>query len=699
MTPFDAWQERNAAYLGAALSWVRLRLQLRALPHQIAAAQPATSAPARGKKARTSLFNRGSGAPPTETRPLLGAPATVVDRARVDEAAAEVARRAHGTPPPALLLLAERLQLSPFERDVLLLGAAVELDTGVAALCAAAQGDRDRPFLTFALALTTLDDPSWDALSPSRPLRRLHLLEIEHTRGVALTASALRIDERIVSFLKGLDFVDERLAPMLSAAPADADSLADSQHALADALAARMRASRGGPFPVLHLTGNTQAARRHVAGAACAALGLRMLRLNADMLPSHPADLELAAQLWRREYLLTPVALYVENGGATRAGEHEGSAARATRFMQRTDGVLFVDDCEAVASALAHAITFDVARPTAAEQASAWRGALGDDGDALAPLLTGQFNLNLADIRALGTQAAPADRGSRVWEACLLHTRPAFAGLAQKLPALATWDDIVLPPQETALLRHLATQVRQRAQVYDGWGFRERMNRGLGITALFAGESGTGKTMAAEVLANALHLDLHRIDLSAVVSKYIGETEKNLSKVFDAAEQGGTILFFDEADALFGKRSEVKDAHDRYANIEVNYLLQRMEAFTGLAILASNLKSALDPAFVRRIRFIVNFPYPAARERQEIWQRAFPPGVPRTELDCARLGKLNLTGGNIHNIALNAAFRAAEDGTAVTMPAVLEAVRMELRKLERPINDADLRWEPRGVGA
>jgi SpoVK/Ycf46/Vps4 family AAA+-type ATPase len=234
--------------------------------------------------------------------------------------------------------------------------------------------------------------------------------------------------------------------------------------------------------------------------------------------------------------------------------------------------------------------------------------------------------------------------------------------------------------------------------VYDEWGFRQKMNRGLGISALFAGASGTGKTMAAEVIANDLRLNLYRIDLSAVVSKYIGETEKNLRQLFDAAEDGGAILFFDEADALFGKRSEIKDSHDRYANIEINYLLQRMEAYRGLAVLATNMKSALDQAFLRRLRFIVNFPFPGAEDRKRIWRKVFPAETPIERLDYDRLARLNLTGGSIHNIALNAAFLAAQAGGAVTMPLVLAAARTEFRKLERPINEADLRWrEPDGV--
>lgn len=234
-------------------------------------------------------------------------------------------------------------------------------------------------------------------------------------------------------------------------------------------------------------------------------------------------------------------------------------------------------------------------------------------------------------------------------------------------------------------------QVRERYRVHQEWGFAGRISRGLGISVLFAGESGTGKTLAAEVLASELKLDLYRIDLSAVVSKYIGETEKNLRRMFDSAEQGGAILFFDEADALFGKRSEVRDSHDRYANIEINYLLQRMEAFRGLAILATNMKTALDTAFLRRLRFIVNFPFPGAKERRRIWERALPEETPRHGLDFDRLARLNLSGGNIHSIALNAAFLAAARRSPVTMPVMLSAARMELRKLDRPFAEADFR--------
>jgi len=233
--------------------------------------------------------------------------------------------------------------------------------------------------------------------------------------------------------------------------------------------------------------------------------------------------------------------------------------------------------------------------------------------------------------------------------------------------------------------------VRHRAVVNDQWGFAARHGRGIGLTALFAGASGTGKTMAAEVIAAELHLDLYKIDLATVVSKYIGETEKNLREIFSAAEQSGAILLFDEADALFGKRSEVRDSHDRYANLEVSYLLQQMEAYQGVAILTTNMQHALDTAFTRRLRFIVQFPFPDAAARELIWRGIFPAATPVADLDFAGLALLTVAGGVIRNIATLAAFQAAGDGGRIEARHILAAVRTEYAKTGKPLTAAELR--------
>src|SRR5262249_49113788 len=260
------------------------------------------------------------------------------------------------------------------------------------------------------------------------------------------------------------------------------------------------------------------------------------------------------------------------------------------------------------------------------------------------------------------TGRRPDDPARSLWAACRAQARPRLGELAQRIESAASWDDLVLPEPQRKGLAEIAAHARHQAKGYDAWGFAPKSSRGLGVSALFSGPSGTGKTLAAEVLANELRLDFYRIDLSQVVSKYIGETEKNLRRVFDAAEEGAAILLFDEADALFGKRSEVKDSHDRYANIEVGYLLQRMEASRGLPLLTTNLRGALHSAFLRRIRSVVQFPFPDPDQREAIWERIFPDETPTEALDRATLAQLNVAGGSIRNIALAAAFLAAESG-------------------------------------
>jgi hypothetical protein len=342
---------------------------------------------------------------------------------------------------------------------------------------------------------------------------------------------------------------------------------------------------------------------------------------------------------------------------------------------------------------------WEVPRPDAAERRSLWRQALGastvEVEDHLEAVVA-HFHLDVEAIRAAGAEVrgAPArevqnDVGALLWRACRAQARPRLGSLAERVDPRARWQDLVLPEGQRGMLQDIAAQVRHSAQVHENWGFAARCRRGLGVSALFVGASGTGKTMAAEVLAGELDLDLYRIDLSQVISKYIGETEKNLARVFDAAEEGGAILLFDEADALFGKRSEVKDSHDRYANIEVSYLLQRMESYRGLAILTTNRRKALDEAFLRRLRFVVQFPFPDEALRAEIWRRIFPPETPTEGLDFHRLARLNLAGGNIRNVALNAAFLAADAGLPVGLPHLRRAARAEYTKLEKPLSETE----------
>ena len=313
--------------------------------------------------------------------------------------------------------------------------------------------------------------------------------------------------------------------------------------------------------------------------------------------------------------------------------------------------------------------------------------------------LAGQFLLTAGQIRDVVASARDAalQRGDSLGEADLFaaartHSNPRLAALARKIVPRYGWQDIILPNDQLALLHELIATVRERPQVLEEWGVGQKLASSRGVTVLFAGPPGTGKTMAAEIIASELGLDLYKIDLSTIVSKYIGETEKNLERIFNEATTSNAILFFDEADALFGKRSEVRDSHDRYANIEISYLLQRMEAYDGVTILATNLRANLDEAFTRRLQFAVDFPFPEEEDRLRIWETLFPVDVPRVEeLDFDLLARrFKLAGGSIRNILVSAAFLAASDGKKVTMDHLLHGTRRELQKMGRLVAEEDV---------
>ncbi len=595
--------------------------------------------------------------------------------------------------PAALTSLARTFGLSDFEQDVVSLVTAIELDPSFGELCARAQGDPRRPFPTFGLALAAFPAAHWSAASPSAPLRAWRLVEV--AAGEGLATARLRLEERVLHHLRGLDAAEERLAGLVSPLAASA-LLTTSQKDLAARLAAAWRQGATGQagLAVLQLVGHDTYGMRAVAAAAAAALGWALDLLAVSALPAAAADLDALARLVGREAALGHRALLLE------AGAGEGADAAAERalvaFATAFRGPLLLAGPERRRLAGQPSLSFDFVRATTAERLELWQAALGERAQPLNGQLTrlaAQFQLPGAGVMAVAAQAATdpdPDPAAALWRACRREARPAIEALAERLSPAVGWDDLVLPRREREQLAELALHVRHCHRVYDEWGFAGRSGRGLGIAALFAGPSGTGKTLAAEVLARELDLDLFRIDLAAVVSKYIGETEKNLKRIFDAAEAGGAVLLFDEADALFGKRTEVKDSHDRYANIEVSYLLQRMEAYRGLAVLTTNRKEALDTAFLRRLRFVVHFPFPDAAARAEIWRRVFPASTPLAELDLARLARLDVAGGNIRNIALAAAFLAAEDGGPLRMEHLLRAARSEYAKLEKPFTESEL---------
>ena len=616
------------------------------------------------------------------------------DQSAIGYAALDPSAIADAAPVPSLDTLCSLFGLGRFERELLLLCAGVELDAAIADLCARIHRDAAAMQPTFSLALAALDEPHWSALLPDAPLRRWRLIEVSPS--ASLTRAALRVDERILHYLVGLDAPDARLAGIAARVTQTAGPVV-SHRRHAESLASSWRAAEPGALPVVVLRGGDPLALQSIAAEACSLVGLELWRMRAGAIPTGVAELEATLRLWEREAVLGARALYLTDDGAA---QHDVIA----RVVEAARGVVVVASDRRIDAAGRPTLTIDIDRIGADEQTALWSASLPSHlVDGWVPELVAQFDFGSDAIRAVArnvTAAAPesliasASESSglreRVWSACRSRTRGSLEELAQRIDPRATWDDLVLPPARMAMLHEIAAQVRGRATVYERWGFARRLSRGLGISALFAGTSGTGKTMAAEVLAADLQLDLYRIDLSQVVSKYIGETEKNLRRVFDAAEEGGAILLFDEADALFGKRSEVKDSHDRYANIEVGYLLQRMEAYRGLAILTTNMRSALDTAFLRRLRFVVEFPFPDVAQREEIWRRVMPAATPTEGLDVAQLARLTVPGGNIINIALNGAFLAAEAGEPVRMGHLLRAARSEYAKLEKPLTEAEI---------
>lgn len=598
--------------------------------------------------------------------------------------------------PSALDALCTMFDLSDFERRILLLCAGVELDGKFAARCAAAPGSAGNAWPSFGLALAAFADAHWDALATTGPLRHWRLLELQGNG--PLVANALRIDERILFYLTGVSVLDERLVGLVRPLPKPAELPASQRvvlERLVEAWTGAIRARRDAP--ALQLCGPDPAAKRAVAAHLGGRLQLRTFSLSAVCLPTNPGELEALHRLWEREAILTNAALLLD---CDRLETTDPARELAIdRWIELTRTPLLVSSLEPRRVTERVTLTVDIGKPSAAEQRLAWQSALGERAvgglNGQLERVVSQFDFSTAAIRIAAGRVAgerppsAEELGSELWEACRSHARPGLENLAQRIASSAAWEHLVLPDPQMGTLREIVVQARHRATVCEDWGFAEQSTRGLGLSALFCGPSGTGKTLAAEILANALRLDLFRIDLSAVVSKYIGETEKNLRRVFDAAEEGGAVLLFDEADALFGKRSEVKDSHDRYANVEVSYLLQRMEAYRGLAILTTNMKEALDPAFLRRLRFVVTFPFPDAAQRAEIWRKIFPAKTPTDALDFGALARLSIAGGNIRSIALNAAFAAADAGEPVRMSHLLRATRLEYEKLEKLLTEAE----------
>lgn len=619
---------------------------------------------------------------------------------------------------PGLARIAERFGLDTFEQEALLICLAPDVDLRYERLYAYLQDDvtRRRPSVDLILRLLspTLDQAMIDrfALGPNGRLLREGLLVPcdENTTNLPLLARPLRVDERILEFILGSAALDARLTPFGEVIePGPWRAFLDVPGAVPERLAELIGSTdaRYPTGPVVYLRGTPGSARLATVRTAGrrANRPIVLIDLAALFVLGKPPPAQ-ALTLATREALLRDAVLTLD-GFDLILGEDEPATLARNHLRQlltrRSGPTLLLGEARWEPAAWlpeARAMRVDLPSLGPSARVHLWREQLDGrlpadevtdlaarfrlDGDAIqAVIASAQLRANWRGA----DEAAPADFRA----AAAAIAAPPLEGLAKRVEPRYGWDDIVLPADALAQLRELCARARHATIVLEQWGFGRKHARRGGVTALFAGQPGTGKTMAAEIVAGALGLELYRIDLSAVVSKYIGETEKNLERIFRAADRGDAVLLFDEADAIFGKRSEVRDAHDRYANVETAYLLQRLEAYDGLAILTTNLRGNIDEAFVRRLDFVLEFPMPEEAERLAIWRLALPPEAPLgDDLDLTFLArKFRLSGGHIRNIALAAGFLAAADGGVIAMRQLARATRREYQKIGKMVAPAD----------
>ncbi|MEU4219131.1 ATP-binding protein [Actinoplanes sp. NPDC026623] len=612
-------------------------------------------------------------------------------------------------PPGAgLAALAARFDLTPFDADVVAIAVAPEVDLRYERLYAYLQDDVNRRRPTVDLVLNMLCRSAADRVAQvarfqaDAPLLRNGILRwpangAQHE--APLIARSLRLDEQIVRFLIGGRGLDSRLAPFCAFAepsagaghPPVTEALRDVVEPLADA------ASAGRPMRV-YLQGPPGLGRRRVAEQVAARAGRPLLVADLDRVPPGQPLADLLPVLFRQASLDGAIC-FLHGVDALLAGRSDGGLRSLAQQMVAGGLVVVLAGSEpwpalsltGTAAPLALRVV-PCPMPTFVESRQVWQSELDrsgiEVGDPGLDVLAGRIRLTpeqVAEAAATARPLHPAVAAAGLDEVLAAARRQAgqgLGGLAVKLDPIFVWADLVLAEDSVRQLGELCRRVIHRQQVLEEWGFGSRFSLGRGVSALFAGPPGTGKTMAAEIVARELGLDLYRIDLSGIVSKWIGETEKNLDRIFRAAGDANAILLFDEADALFGKRSEVRDSHDRFANVEVSYLLQKMEMYEGVAILSTNRSQDLDEAFLRRLGFVVRFPPPDETERLRIWTTVWPRGVPMApEVDLDGLAReLPFTGAEIKNVALAAAFLAAENGGAVTMAEILHATRREYEK-------------------
>ncbi|MGF2039756.1 MAG: AAA family ATPase [Nostoc sp. CmiVER01] len=634
---------------------------------------------------------------------------------------ADIAQRQTGSIQKGIKLRLHELvchfQLTPLDRDTLLICLAPELDLGYERLYAYLQDDvrKKRPSVDLVLNLLCADFKSKlsarQRFLPTAPLLKhqlLHLFDDSSQQQPPLLSKYLKVDERVVNYLLGNDELDTRLLPYAK--------YTWPQVKLEDLLLPLEIKERLGLLAlekqiiktrlIFYFQGTYGVAKHTTAEAFCQELGIGLLTVELErLLSAKLREFETIIALAYREAVLQSAAIYFEGFDALLASDKAAWRLALLHQVQEMQLLTFLagntiwEPSNAQSDLTFLRVEFPLL--TAAQRVELWTRFIGEQG--IAPLqdLANKFRFSGGQIR----DAAATARNLACWQdptqgqitinnliaACRLQSNRQLSEMARKITPRYKWSDIILPDEQKNTIQELCNYVKYRSLVYDEWGFEKKLSLGKGLNILFAGPPGTGKTMAAEVVAGELELDLYKIDLSAVVSKYIGETEKHLSRIFQEAETSNAILFFDEADALFGKRTEVSDAHDRYANLEVSYLLQRMEEYDGVVILATNFRKNMDEAFVRRLHFTLDFPLPDEKHRRHIWQNLWPDAIPRSaELDLDFMARrFEIPGGNIRNIVLAAAFLAADDGGVVQMCHLVRATRREYQKMGKVLMEGE----------
>jgi SpoVK/Ycf46/Vps4 family AAA+-type ATPase len=605
--------------------------------------------------------------------------------------------------------------LSDFDLDIILIALAPEIDRRYERLYAYLQDHVGLRLPGINLILDLLCTTSADKVNrrghftADAPLVRHGLIQLlpepNHPDG-GLLSQRVKPDPQVVSLLLGQLILDARLAGFCQwLEPVWKPDDSSMSTTFSPELFATVAQAWEGSSPLrFNFYGPSGVGKRTAAAMLAQSVGAPLLVVDLAQMLATESEPETLWLCVFREALFRDAILYLHPLEALLPPEQALHLQRLMAQLAADSGITIVAAAQPwipSSETPLGLISVPFTRPDFGQRRRLWQQALDqttlDLPMEIVEALAGRFRLTPRQIReAVATANQPGNQSGTDAAACFAAARQQsgqdLANLAHKLEPVYGWTDLVLPADTLTQLRELCQRVAHRHQVLEGWGFDRKLSLGKGVNALFAGPSGTGKTMAAEVIAKDLGLDLYRIDLSQVVSKYIGETEKNLNRIFQAAENANAILFFDEADALFGKRSQVRDSHDRYANIEISYLLQQMEAYEGLSILATNLNRNMDEAFLRRLTFRITFPLPEAAQRLQIWQQVWPNTTPLDgDVDLEFLAReFKVTGGNIKNMALTAAFLAVAEGRSVGMMHLLQATRREYQKLGKTLTAAEL---------